>query len=265
MRIVFFTSLDALEGELFRYMFARVADRFDDVHIVAVQPSPNGVSSWATFRRKIKRLGVFPALEVITGYPAQRLFAKLDRDELERLLGNLPRPHCNLTSLPIAVVSTVNGDDAVDAMNELNPDVIIQAGAGILKRRIFSCARIGTLNMHHGIAPLIRGMNSIYWALWEREPSWIGATIHLIDDGIDTGAVLAYAPIRQRSKREGFPSLFSRATEDGVTQLLAVLERLVDGDVWRVPVPVGRQVYRSTFSGWKMTWIAIRSRLLGGF
>jgi methionyl-tRNA formyltransferase len=245
-------------SELFRYVFSRVANRFEDVHIVTVRPIKKKDSRWASFQRKIKKLGIPLLLEVITAYPAQRYFSKIDQAELDRLMRSLPRPEHSFDIKHCIVVSSVNGAEAVLAMKAINPDVIIQAGAGILRRNIFSCAKIGTLNMHHGIAPLIKGMNSIYWALWENKPEWIGSTIHFIDDGIDTGDVLAYAPITIIDSREGFPSLFTRATEEGVTQLLLVLDRLAAGERWRIPVPEGQQVYRSTFSGWRRIWLVIR-------
>lgn len=257
MRVVFFAGPDALDDALFRYIYARVADRFGDVHVVMVRKGPKKSTS-AILRRKIKHLGLFQFLEVASGYPLQRFFQSRDGVALRQRLGDLVRPEREPDLSHVSWVSSVNGDDALTTMSALRPDVIIQAGAGILRRKVFSCARICTLNMHHGIAPLIRGMSSIYWALWEREPAWIGATVHMIDDGIDTGDVLAYAPIRLKDASEGFPSLFVRATEEGVTQLLEVLDRLAKGEVWRLPIPEGRQVYRSTFSGWRMLLLAVR-------
>ena len=47
------------------------------------------------------------------------------------------------------------------------------------------------MNTHAGITPLYRGVHGGYWALVSRRPEEVGTTIHLIDQGIDTGAVLA--------------------------------------------------------------------------
>ena len=261
MKIVFFTSVDDLESDLFQYLFSSISFKYSDVHIVAVRSGSRRVSLWSKFRKKIRLVGIFSALEITSGYPVQRFISKFDQIKLCKLLRKLHRPNCNFEPSQVNIVNTVNGDDAREVINSLHPDIIIQAGAGILKRQIFSISRVATLNLHHGIAPLIRGMNSIYWALWEREPTWVGATIHIIDDGIDTGPVLGYALIDWRCPREGFPSLYTRATEGGVNELLLVLDRLAKGEKWQIPVPDGRQVYRTTFSGWKMLWLAIRRGL----
>ena len=49
------------------------------------------------------------------------------------------------------------------------------------------------VNMHAGITPRYRGVHGGYWALAERHPEWVGTTVHLVDPGIDTGAILAQA------------------------------------------------------------------------
>lgn len=87
-------------------------------------------------------------------------------------------------------VSHLNNPDSHQALDTIAPDVIVRVSGGILKTATFSRARLATLNIHHGIAPDIRGMWSIPWGLIEGRADWIGATVHLIDEGIDTGDVL---------------------------------------------------------------------------
>ena len=143
-------------------------------------------------------------------------------------------------------------------MSEIEPDVIIQSGAGILERQIFTLARVATLNLHHGIAPLIKGMSSILWGQYERRPEWIGSTVHMIDEGIDTGSALAYAKVEPERPGERFPSLYVRASESGVAVLVETLERLEAGETWSLPAPSGESFYRSTLSGWKQLALEIR-------
>jgi methionyl-tRNA formyltransferase len=102
-------------------------------------------------------------------------------------------------------------------------------------------------------------MHSIYWALWEGEPRWLEATVHTIDEGIDTGAVLANAPVEPRFPGERLSVLFIRATELGVERLVDVLLQLARGEHWVVAAPVGKQVYRSTISGWKLGLMEVRA------
>jgi methionyl-tRNA formyltransferase len=162
----------------------------------------------------------------------------------------------------VVYVETPNGVDAVEAMRTLEPDVIVQAGAGILRPRIFKAARLGTVNLHHGIPPLIRGMDSIYWAMWEKRPDWIGSTVHWIDEGIDTGEVIAYASVAPLSPGQGYPALFGQATQRGVDQLVEALVRLASGQTSIVQPPACKGVYRSTMSGWRH--LILRARMTLG-
>ena len=55
---------------------------------------------------------------------------------------------------------------------------------------MFSLSKFGTINLHHGYCPEIRGMNSTFWCLCYGLTNLIGVTCHLIDEGIDTGPII---------------------------------------------------------------------------
>jgi folate-dependent phosphoribosylglycinamide formyltransferase PurN len=260
VNIVLFTKAGFESDQLFLYMYARIAARFPQCAIVAVHPAAGKrklAGRMGRFGKKLRRLGWSNMAEIVTSYPLQVILSNRQRRETNELLRCLPRPALAIDGNSVSIATTVNGPDAVEAIRRLNPDVLMQAGVGILRPQIFTIPRIACLNLHHGMAPLIRGMSSISWGLWERRPEWIGSTVHEIDEDIDTGNVLAYAPVQQREAGEGCASLLVRATEKGVDQLLNVLARLQKGERWKVPPLTGPSVYRSTMSGWKLaalTW-----------
>ena len=174
MRVVLFTSTSALDTELFRYLSAHVLDRFPDARVVAADGSAADASSTrGRWLRKIRRLGWLDTLMILSSWPLQRWLGNRDAQESERLLAALPRPARAVDRATITTVTSANGADARAALEQLQPDVIIQSGAGLLKPHIFKLASRGTLNLHHGIAPLIRGMHSVYWSVWERKPEWL--------------------------------------------------------------------------------------------
>lgn len=264
MRIVFLTSERIDSNEVFSYMYANVAASFSDVHVVAVCPPPRRFSR--RYLEKLKRVwrhgsGLLNTLELVSSYPLQRYLIDRDEREAQTKVRALPRPPVRLRSDAAIRVETVNGPDTVRAISGLKPDVIIHVDAGILRRQVFDIPRIGTLNLHPGIAPLIRGRDPIYWALWKQERSWMGATIHFIDKGIDTGPVLAYVPVEPRFPGERYPELFARVYELGVKRLVHVLSRLARGDRWTIDPPQAGSEYRSTISGWKLCSIEIRDAL----
>ena len=97
----------------------------------------------------------------------------------------------------------LNSDATAAIIRAAEPDVMITSTCPILKRKIFDIPRFGTINIHWGIAPLYRGTDTLFWPLYYGDFENIGVTIHRIDDGIDTGPILA----------QGFPELQPDDTE----------------------------------------------------
>ena len=75
-------------------------------------------------------------------------------------------------------------------------DLMIHAGAGILRAPLLGIPRLGVLNAHMGVLPRYRGMNVAEWAAWEG--GLLGATLHWIDPGIDTGRIIRIVPVARQ-------------------------------------------------------------------
>jgi methionyl-tRNA formyltransferase len=88
-------------------------------------------------------------------------------------------------------------------MRALEPDVVVVFGAPILKAGVLSLGARATVNVHLGIPPKYRGNHTIFWALKQRDFDRVGACLHHIAVGADTGNLLA----------EAFPAL-SRWSND---------------------------------------------------
>jgi hypothetical protein len=109
------------------------------------------------------------------------------------------------------------------ALEKIQPDIIVRVSGGLLKRHIFSQAQLATLNIHHGQAPLIRGLSNIAWGILENRREWIGTTIHIIDEGVDTGTVL-WRGAPQLAPGDTAASLYYRAHLEGLAALVRILE-----------------------------------------
>jgi len=84
---------------------------------------------------------------------------------------------------------TVNSPDAIRAVEDVRPLIAVAAGAGILRRQILAVPRLGTLNAHMGLLPAYRGMNACEWSAFHGDS--IGCSVLWVDDGIDTGPIIA--------------------------------------------------------------------------
>ena len=46
------------------------------------------------------------------------------------------------------------------------------------------------INIHMGLSPYYRGSSCNFWALYDNNPNYVGATIHLLSKGLDSGDIL---------------------------------------------------------------------------
>jgi phosphoribosylglycinamide formyltransferase 1 len=93
-------------------------------------------------------------------------------------------------------VGSVNAPDTVARLRELRPKVVLVVGTRILSRNLLSAVQAPFINYHDGITPKYRGIHGGYWASAQNDLVNFGATVHLVDPGIDTGEVLYQVRLR---------------------------------------------------------------------
>ncbi|MBI5147722.1 MAG: hypothetical protein HZA37_01040 [Parcubacteria group bacterium] len=134
----------------------------------------------------------------------------------------------------VVCVPNVNGEESRRALLEHAPDLILLDGSAIIKKQIFSIARIGTLNAHPGLLPEYRGVDSVRWSIYHGNP--VGATCHFIDEGLDTGPIILREEV---SYAAGEPLLSIRVRVMRICAKLMVeaLQGLSSGVLRPVPQP----------------------------
>lgn len=142
---------------------------------------------------------------------------------------------------------------SLDILREAGVAVLFQNGAGILHSPLIRLAPRGVINVHHGYLPDIRGCQSIAWGLLEDHPEWIGVSVHLIDEGIDTGPVLKRRHLTA-APGDTYPKLFAKATLLGGQLLIEALTDLSEGHRSIIP-GTSPGVYRSAMT--RRHWIAL--------
>lgn len=86
-------------------------------------------------------------------------------------------------------VENINSKNVENVLKRLKPDVIVLAGAPIVKSNILQCARECTINVHRSLLPKYAGLDAIFWALYHDEEK-IGATVHTVNEKIDAGKII---------------------------------------------------------------------------
>ena len=88
-------------------------------------------------------------------------------------------------------IESVNSPDFIEKIDAFRPEAVFLCGCRIVKPDILARVLVPMLNYHAGITPQYRGMNGGYWALANGDDANFGATVHYVDAGVDTGAVIA--------------------------------------------------------------------------
>jgi methionyl-tRNA formyltransferase len=137
-------------------------------------------------------------------------------------------------SIPVHQPKKVRTADAVETIKELEPDCIVVAAYGqIIPKSILDIPPKGIINVHASILPAYRGAAPIQWAIMRGETE-TGITTMLIDEGMDTGAILL------QNKIPIEPEDTSATLEDklafiGADLILETLERWKAGSIEPVP------------------------------
>jgi len=98
------------------------------------------------------------------------------------------RKWCGAHGVSYLTVFDLNAPAAIAWLGAAAPDVVVYGGGGILGTPFLEAAGRRVLNAHSGRMPEIRGMNACEWSLLLGVP--LTVTIHYIDEGIDTGAMV---------------------------------------------------------------------------
>ena len=154
-----------------------------------------------------------------------------------------PLPAHRLTAIP-----SVNATEAQDILKQIAPDVVILSGTRIVKPDTLDAAGAPVLNIHAGITPEFRGVHGGYWALWTGKMQDFGATVHLVDKGVDTGVVLEHVR-PSPTPEDNFVTYPLLQLAAALPPLIRLLDRLGQGR--GLPDPIlttgpGRQWYHPT-------------------
>ncbi len=92
-------------------------------------------------------------------------------------------------NIPITEVDNYHSDDSVKALRAVGADLGVIYGTNIIKEIVFSIPRLGSINLHQGLAPYYRGGPPVFWELFNGEKE-IGLTAHFVAAKVDTGDIV---------------------------------------------------------------------------
>jgi folate-dependent phosphoribosylglycinamide formyltransferase PurN len=203
-------------------------------------------SKLALIRKRMRRQGMFTVLGQIGFVLFQKLLARRDVPRVREIIaehGLEPDANAVCEILP---VRSVNSMACRAALAMLKPDVVLVIGTRIIGRETLQSITVPVINFHSGINPKYRGQAGGYWALASGDPDNAGVTVHLVDEGVDTGDVLYQARF-PANPRDNFITYFY--TQAGIVRPLAIkaIEDALKGDLRPVKVDLpSQQFYHPT-------------------
>jgi methionyl-tRNA formyltransferase len=138
------------------------------------------------------------------------------------------------SDIPVFQPTRVREPESVAAIRAMGPEIIVVAAYGqILPREILTMPKFGCINIHASLLPAYRGAAPINWAIINGETR-TGITIMQMDEGLDTGAVLAQDSI-PIAPRDTAGDLTEKLSEQGSWLIVDTLSRIEAEGLAAVP------------------------------
>jgi methionyl-tRNA formyltransferase len=93
--------------------------------------------------------------------------------------------------IPVWEAGDLQATKTLETLAGYTPDALcVACFARKLPASSLSLPRLGALNVHPSLLPDNRGPDPLFWSFWRGDEA-TGVTIHLMDDRLDTGSILA--------------------------------------------------------------------------
>lgn len=91
--------------------------------------------------------------------------------------------------IDIFEVEDLHSEQSMKMLRDAEADLGVIYGTNIIKESVFSIPKLGSVNLHQGLAPYYRGGPPVFWELFNGEKE-IGLTVHFVAAAVDTGDII---------------------------------------------------------------------------
>lgn len=142
--------------------------------------------------------------------------------------------------IPLLQPEKLNDTNTIEQLKAFKADVFVVVAFRMLPKVIWKIPQLGTFNLHASLLPHYRGAAPIHWAIIHGEKE-SGLTTFLIDEKIDTGAVLLQESMRIKPE-ETMGELSQRMQEKSGGMIVKTLDVLATGTVEAIPQPMAKNL-----------------------
>lgn len=130
--------------------------------------------------------------------------------------------------IPVLQPNNLKSEEFISQLKAYQADLQIVVAFRMLPKVIWSLPKLGTFNLHASLLPQYRGAAPIHWAIINGETK-TGVTTFLIDDKIDTGAIILKEEIDINSN-ETFGKLHDKLMILGASVVCKTIDLIKKGE-----------------------------------
>jgi len=183
------------KGDSTNAVINAISEKYDIAAAIVEDDVPLRVFLW----KRIRKLGIATVIGQI-GFSVivPRILRKKSYKRIEQIKRHyeLKTDDGYKNKVNCKFVNSINDKSAMKEIIKSDPDIIIVNGTRIISKSIIERINVPIINMHMGITPKYRGVHGGYWAVVNNDEENCGVTIHIVDEGIDTGKVIRQKRIR---------------------------------------------------------------------
>jgi len=147
-----------------------------------------------------------------------KLFSNYDLDIKKKNIKILPMLSNDLNKCSMSSLSDF-----------LKSDIYLVFGGAYIKGELVDfLIEQKAFNIHAGVSPFYRGTDCNFWALYDGNPHLVGATIHYLSKGIDSGPIIYHAMSNLKTN----PFEYTMSTVKSAFHSIA--ERINDGSIFKI-------------------------------
>lgn len=127
----------------------------------------------------------------------------------------------------IYYIEDINSKKCVDLIKDIKPDIGILFGTKKVTKTIIQVFQKNLINIHRGIMQKYRGLDSEYWALYEKNFKFIGTTIHYVNEFLDKGKIIFEKKIQIKKNTKCFHLRYhtTKIASEGINYLFQNLNK----------------------------------------
>jgi folate-dependent phosphoribosylglycinamide formyltransferase PurN len=155
------------------------------------------------FTKRIKKIGVLAFVgQLLFRFIVMPYLNSSSKERKQELSASYLKNRPKAPLPPVEHIDNVNSQKGSHLLNATAPNAIIVVTRRIISKGTLKRVSAPFINIHDGIVPKYRGLFGAYWAIVAGDLANCGATVHFIDQGLDTGPIIAQSNITDRLTAE---------------------------------------------------------------